>query len=210
MSEDMKIINLRLRISMIEDAADLTDEEFGRLVRYGLHFIKGDADPSFLTGPERILRGILERGIREDNERYTVRCERQRENIMKRWQKQQEQIPKNTTVYDGIPTDTKDTNTKSKSKSKSKSNLSADAERESTQRRFTPPSLSQVSADCSERNNKVDPERFISFYASKGWKVGNQPMKDWKAAVRTWELRDNPKPGADWEKQLEDWINGKD
>ena len=39
----------------------------------------------------------------------------------------------------------------------------------------------------------MNPERFIDFYASKGWKVGNQPMKDWKACVRTWEQRDGKK-----------------
>ena len=38
-----------------------------------------------------------------------------------------------------------------------------------------------------ERKNSVDAQRFVDFYASKGWKVGNQPMKDWRAAVRTWE-----------------------
>lgn len=54
-------------------------------------------------------------------------------------------------------------------------------------RRFTPPTLQEVADYCRERKNKVDPERFVDFYASKGWKVGNQPMKDWRAAVRTWE-----------------------
>lgn len=58
-------------------------------------------------------------------------------------------------------------------------------------RRFTPPSLQEVREYCLERKNKVDPEQFIDFYSSKGWKVGSQPMKDWKAAVRTWEKRDS-------------------
>lgn len=53
--------------------------------------------------------------------------------------------------------------------------------------RFTPPTAEEVAAYCRERENKVDAERFVDFYASKGWRVGNQPMKDWKAAVRTWE-----------------------
>lgn len=56
--------------------------------------------------------------------------------------------------------------------------------------RFAPPTADEVAAYCRERNNGVDPDRFIDFYASKGWKVGNQPMKDWKACVRTWEKRD--------------------
>ena len=56
--------------------------------------------------------------------------------------------------------------------------------------RFSPPSVEEVRAYCMERRNGVDPERFVDFYASKGWKVGREPMKDWKACVRTWERRD--------------------
>ena len=59
---------------------------------------------------------------------------------------------------------------------------------------FAPPSLEEVRAYCLDRNNNVDPETFIDFYSSKGWKVGSQPMKDWKAAVRTWEKRDRGSP----------------
>lgn len=55
---------------------------------------------------------------------------------------------------------------------------------------FKEPTVEEVKAYCKERNNSVDPEYFIDFYTSKGWKVGNQPMKDWKAAVRTWEKGD--------------------
>ena len=59
--------------------------------------------------------------------------------------------------------------------------------------RFTPPTLDEVTAYCSERKNTVDPEQFLDFYTAKGWKIGAQSMKDWKAAVRTWERRDAPK-----------------
>ena len=54
---------------------------------------------------------------------------------------------------------------------------------------FTPPSPDEVAAYCRERGNAVDAERFCDFYASKGWMIGNQRMKDWRAAVRTWEKR---------------------
>lgn len=60
---------------------------------------------------------------------------------------------------------------------------------EKKRKRFAPPSVSDVSAYCKERNNNVDPEAFVDFYASKGWMVGENKMKDWKAAVRTWERR---------------------
>ena len=53
--------------------------------------------------------------------------------------------------------------------------------------RFSAPTVEEVAAYCSERRNGVDAERFCDFYASKGWKIGKEPMKDWKAAVRTWE-----------------------
>lgn len=58
--------------------------------------------------------------------------------------------------------------------------------------RFTKPTLEEVAAYCEERQNSVDPQAFMDFYESKGWKVGNQPMKDWRAAVRTWERRQTP------------------
>lgn len=52
---------------------------------------------------------------------------------------------------------------------------------------FTPPTLEQVKEYCGERKNNVDAERFIDFYACKGWMVGKNKMKDWRAAVRNWE-----------------------
>lgn len=53
--------------------------------------------------------------------------------------------------------------------------------------RFIPPTVAEVRAYCQERQNNVDAERFVDYYTSNGWKVGKNPMKDWKAAVRTWE-----------------------
>lgn len=53
--------------------------------------------------------------------------------------------------------------------------------------RFVPPSLREVEAYCSERRNGVDPQAWLDHYESNGWRVGRNPMKDWKAAVRTWE-----------------------
>ena len=58
-------------------------------------------------------------------------------------------------------------------------------------KRFTPPTVDEVATYCRERGNAVDAQRFVDFYASKGWKVGNAGMKDWHAAVRNWERRDN-------------------
>lgn len=55
--------------------------------------------------------------------------------------------------------------------------------------RFQKPTIEEIRQYCQERNNSVDPEKFFNVYESKGWLVGKSPMKDWKAAVRTWEQR---------------------
>lgn len=62
--------------------------------------------------------------------------------------------------------------------------------------RFTPPTEVEVADYCRERGRGVDPERWFAHYTSNGWRVGKNPMRDWRAAVRTWERndlnRDNP------------------
>ena len=53
--------------------------------------------------------------------------------------------------------------------------------------RFVPPTEEEVALYCIERRNHVNAQKFVDYYSSNGWKVGRNPMKDWKAAVRTWE-----------------------
>ena len=67
---------------------------------------------------------------------------------------------------------------------------------------FIRPTLEEVESYCRERKNNVDPESFINFYESKGWVIGKSKMKDWKAAVRTWERNEKKKPSAE-QKQYE-------
>lgn len=55
--------------------------------------------------------------------------------------------------------------------------------------RFTPPSVDDVSAYVQAHGYHVNAERFVAFYEQKGWMVGKNHMKDWKAAVRSWETR---------------------
>ena len=56
--------------------------------------------------------------------------------------------------------------------------------------RFIPPSVDEVRTYCTERGNGVDAERFVDYYTARGWLAGKSKMKDWKAAVRTWERND--------------------
>ncbi len=56
--------------------------------------------------------------------------------------------------------------------------------------RFTPPTLAEVKAYCEERGCAIDPQCFIDYYTSNGWKVGRNSMKDWRATIRMWASRD--------------------
>jgi len=82
-----------------------------------------------------------------------------------------------------------------------------------TQRKtaFKVPTLEEVRMYCEERKNGIDAQHFIDFYTSKGWMIGKNRMKDWKAAVRTWEKNrkaDNRAKKSDKpEFDLEAWAN---
>ena len=67
-----------------------------------------------------------------------------------------------------------------------------DDENKST-KKFISPSIEEVKKYCIERNNNIDAEHFVNYYDSIGWMVGKNKMKDWKAAVRTWERNDKSK-----------------
>lgn len=69
-----------------------------------------------------------------------------------------------------------------------------------TRKRFLPPTVEEVRAYCRERGNNVDPQRFVDYYSSNGWMVGKNRMKDWKAAVRTWEQNEKGRPRTQTQK----------
>ena len=62
--------------------------------------------------------------------------------------------------------------------------------------RFAPPSREDVSAYITDKKYHVNPDKFMSHYESNGWKVGKNPMKDWQAAIRSWESSDKTNGNA--------------
>jgi len=78
--------------------------------------------------------------------------------------------------------------------------------------RFKKPTLDEVKNYCILRNNNIDAEAFIDFYESKNWQIGKNKMKDWKAAVRTWERRNKNKPQtmSKIDTQLNEYLKGKE
>lgn len=80
---------------------------------------------------------------------------------------------------------------------------SIDKNRIEYNKRFTPPTLEEIEQYCKERNNNVDANKFINYYTSNGWMVGKNKMKDWKAAIRTWESKSLKQE----EQELPKWFN---
>ena len=75
---------------------------------------------------------------------------------------------------------------------------------------FKKPTLDDVKSYCIERNNNIDAEAFLDFYESKNWFIGKNKMKDWKAAVRTWERREEkPKTMGKLHSQISEWQKAK-
>lgn len=194
-----------------EAAQELSpDERLQYLDAIMLYAFKGKVGGSkLIKAATALVRSTIDR----DNDAYERKCERNRLNILKRWKRRNsddsQQVPDNTKVNGGIQTYTNatdndndndngndngndnETTAKAVVNNKEKStNVDKKKSASTIVRRFVKPSANDVEAYCKERGNDVDAQRFVDFYESKGWKVGNSPMKDWKAAVRTWEKRD--------------------
>ena len=189
---------LKVWTSFREDISDLGDAEKGRLFVAMLEYAENGEEPT-ISGNERFIWPIAKKTI----DLLAKRAEQLRENGEKGGR------PTETKENQTEPNETKENQNadllsplyiKDKDKYKEKENdKENDKEKEvcitrGGKPRFTPPTADEVRAYCDERRNNVDADRFVDFYESKGWRVGSQPMKDWRAAVRTWENRDD-RPG---------------
>ena len=88
------------------------------------------------------------------------------------------------------------TTTNNKEQVNNKTNLKVSLGKKSSSKKFIPPQLSAVECYCKERNNGIDPQKFVDFYEARGWMYGKTKIKDWKAAVRTWEHQEKQKTPA--------------
>ena len=192
---------IKLFVDYLDAIEPLGDAERGRLFTSLLEYARTGEAPQ-LGGNERFLFPMMRAQIDRDNAAMAelsearskagkIGAEAKQANAG--FAKQNKQMP-------NLPSKSSYDKDKDKDKDKDESITRA--------RRFTPPTLDDVLAYVRERGSDVDPQRFLDFYASKGWMVGKNPMKDWKAAVRTWEKREdtgnhsNPTPGNNaWMKE---------
>jgi hypothetical protein len=178
----------------------MTDEEAGQLFRWILEYVN-DLHPSV---PKNIKFAVVQvkKQLDDDLERWKEICRKNKENISNYWKsKANENKRANTSEYECIPNDTKNTD-KDKDKDKdilkeNNTTINSSVKEKPTTSRFYPPTLDEVKAYCDERRNLVDPEKLFDFYSAKGWMVGKNKMKDWKAAIRTWEKEAGFKPEAE-------------
>ena len=173
-----------------EETEELGDAEFGRLVRWGLQYhLTGQT--TALNGNERFYAKRLQMTIDRYHNHYDEVSSKRSAAGKASASKRGEQMLANDSKCQQMLTNANICiESKSKSKSKSKSNTipSNEGDSNSARTRFTPPTVEEVRAYCSERGNSVDPEAFIDHYTANGWLIGGKSkMKDWKAAVRTWE-----------------------
>lgn len=163
----------------------LTDAEKGRLFDALLAYSE-TGELLSLGGREAALFPAMKWNIDRDKKAYEERCETNRKNGANG--SNRTRTPPTATERPPIAPQIKGKG-KGEREGKGKGEIESPS---GNRERFAPPTVSDVAAYCQERGNTVDPQRFVDFYASKGWRVGSQPMKDWKAAVRTWERREPP------------------
>lgn len=199
----------------LDEMADLTDAEFGRLARALLVYSRTGEFPA-LNGNERLFKRRVIMQEDRAQESYVQVVEKNRANgqLGGRPRKPTEtqrnpEKPTETQNNPQKPNETKKTQIEIESEIKTEINTplpngnkgSKAATPTTRETRFSPPSLDEVQAYISERGSAVDAQQFVDFYASKGWMVGKNRMKDWKAAVRTWEQRRKEEAGEHPTKQ---------
>lgn len=210
--------SLLLYYDIKEKTAFLSDAQFGQLIRAFIDYDQNGIEPTFediLQCTFQIFKPVLD----QNKQDYFEKCKKLSENIQGYWNKNKS-IQMNTNEYkrkqkysnatdtdtdtdtkDSIEVDTKFTSLykeKGKEIYKEKGKEKSVSE---TAKRFLPPTVDEVSDYCLERKNSIDAQRFIDYYTSNGWKVGKNTMKDWKAAVRTWE-RTKESPTQDTSRKI--------
>ena len=172
----------------------LTDSEIGLLFRSVFDYVNTDAIPQNLPPAVAMAFSVLRVQIDRDKEKYTEVCKKraqagkiggqQRAANARQAQANQAFVSKSKQTQANQADTDSDTVTDTDIK------LDGKADK---QKRFTPPSVDEVRAYCEQRHNGIDPEYFVAFYVRNGWRVGRNPMKDWKAAIITWEKNNKTK-----------------
>lgn len=173
------------------DAVDMTNKEeqlvlYKAIADYALDGIEPDVSTLGVLG--QLCWTAISPNIKSGRRNYINGCNGGAPEGNCNAKKQPKNNPNSTEKQPG------QTSTKNKNRNKTKNkNDEESIEKVATNAaRFVAPSLQEVSDYISEKGYAVDARQFVDFYESKGWMVGSNKMKDWRAAVRTWTRRQNP------------------
>jgi hypothetical protein len=175
--------------SYLEAMEQLNDAERGRLFTACLTYSKTGEAPE-LRGNERFVFPAFRSQIDRDNANYEETCKKRSKSASMRWDANDANASKcmQSDANDAKEKEKEKTKTKEKEKEKEKGKEKV-ASGDAPSSRFVPPTVEEVREYCLERQNGIDPQSFVDFYASKNWMVGKTKMSNWKASVRTWEQR---------------------
>ena len=181
------MVQLRIFVNFRNALKPFSDDEKGRLFDAMLAYAE-DKTVLPLPGNERFIWGWVKGTLDAQHESYEAKCESAKKARDDRSQN------KNSEIRNKILKSEEDnlslSNIEVQEQVQVQDKLSQEKVKKRESSAFRAPSVDEVRAYCSERGNDVDPEHFVAYYQSNGWKVGRNPMKDWKAAVRSWEKRD--------------------
>lgn len=179
----------------VEVTGELTAQEKGRLIDAIVLYAQGGDWQEQIKGNERYLFPAFKKQI--DRARETSGKRASAGSIGGKQKQTEANVSKCKQTEANVSKNAKEYNNNNNNDKEYKNEVKGDEVPPTPQkapRRFTPPSVEEVAAYCRERGNSVSPQRFVDFYAAKGWRVGNAAMKDWRAAVRTWEDRGEHPP----------------
>lgn len=193
-----------LKTDLDKRTKKLTDEELGKLMRKIFKYVKGEDMPTLSEKLEAVFDFIQE-DIDENQKRYEDTCKKRKAAVKKRWGQVEEE---NTNEYKSIQKYTNDTDNEYEYDYESSKE---DKKEIKTKKKFIKPTIDEVSSYCKERGNKIDAQKFIDYYEANGWQVGRNSMRDWKAAIRTWEKNDGSfsNKRATKEGPIPDWFDKK-
>ena len=151
----------------------LTDTQAGQLAKHLFRYVN-DTDPETKDPIVNIAFTPIKQQLKRDLVKYEERAERSRSNGSKGGRPLKTEEPSG---FSGLSEEPRKPDTVNVNDIKKKRNTNV----------FQRPTIEQVKEYCDQRGNKIDPAAFIDHYNSNGWKVGRNSMKDWRAAVHTWE-----------------------
>lgn len=178
---------------------NLDDTTAGRLFKDIFEYHMQQKNPIALSEREAACFEMMQPIFDQNIESYQKRCERNKKNIQKRWQKPAD-FTNRTVKYHttGISNGNGNENVNENGNKKKKNQKEAV---------FVKPTVDEIRAYCEARHNRIDAEQFYNFYEAKGWLLGKNKIKNWKCCVHTWERRQNAGKRQNLvEQDVDTWI----